>query len=135
MEINQIYINLAVKNVQETKEFWTKLGFTADEQMSNEKGVCIVMKQGQISVMFLQEDYFRTFSEKPVPEAGTIQVLLALGLNSREEVDRMVATAVKNGSSQHEEPQDYNGMYQNSFWDINGYGWNIIYVDSPKLPE
>ncbi|WP_100077231.1 VOC family protein [Chryseobacterium camelliae] len=130
MEINQIYVNLAVKNVQETKEFWTKLGFAADEQLSNEKGICIAMKPGQISVMFLQEDFFRTFSEKPLPVAGTVQILLALSLGSREEVDRLVNMAVENGATQHEEPQDYDGMYQNSFWDINGYGWNIISVDA-----
>jgi len=134
MEINQIFVNLPIKDVQKTKEFWTKLGFKVNEKITDEKAVCIVMSDN-ISVMFLTEEFFRTFSERPVPKGDTTQVLLAIGLNSREDVDSVVNIALANGATQHEEPQDHGWMYQNSFWDINGHGWNVIFTDLSKLPQ
>lgn len=134
MKVNQIYVNLPVKDIPKTKEFWTNLGFAINEQISDERAVCVLMSD-TISVMFLTEDFFETFSERPVPKGDTTQVLVALGLDSREEVDRLVNAAVANGATQHEEPQNQGWMYQNSFWDINGHGWNIIFSDSSQMPS
>lgn len=134
MKANQIYVNLPVKDVQKTKEFWTRLGFAINEQFSDDKAVCVVMKEDHIYIMFLTEEYFQTFSERPVPKGDTTQVLVAIALNSREEVDQVVNTAVENGASQHEEPQDYGWMYQNSFWDLDGHGWNITFADISQMP-
>lgn len=133
MKINQIYVNLPVKNIQKTKDFWTKVGFPVNDQITDEKAVCIVMGEN-IQIMFLQEDYFQTFSERPVPKGDTTQVLLAIGLDSREEVDQVVNAALAHGAYQHEEAQDHGWMYQNSFWDINGHGWNVIFADPSQLP-
>ncbi|KFE97915.1 extradiol dioxygenase [Chryseobacterium luteum] len=134
MQANQIYVNLPVKDVQKTKEFWTRLGFEINEQFSDNKAVCVVIKEDTIYVMFLTEEYFQTFSERPVPKGDTTQVLVSVGLNSREEVDQVVNAAVENGASQHEEPQDYGWMYQNSFWDLDGHGWNITFADMSQMP-
>ncbi len=135
MKVNQIYVNLPVKDVQKTKEFWMKLGFSIHEQFSDERAVCVVLKEESIYCMFLAEEYFQTFSERPVPKGDTTQVLVAIGLDSREEVDKVVNAAVGNGAAQHEEPQDYGWMYQNSFWDINGHGWNVTFSDLSLLPS
>lgn len=134
MKISQMYVNLPVKDIGKTKKFWTALGFSAHEAISDERAFCMVVKEDMMYVMFIEEEYFRTFSEKPLPENGTTQVLLALALNSREEVDRLVNNAVAHGATQHEEPQDYGWMYHNSFWDINGHGWNITFTDPARLP-
>ncbi|HCA09244.1 MULTISPECIES: VOC family protein [Chryseobacterium] len=134
MKANQIYVNLPVKDVQKTKAFWTQLGFEINEQFSDDKATCVVIKEDSIYVMFLTEEYFMTFSERPVPKGDTTQVLVAIGLNSREEVDQVVNTALQNGASQHEEPQDYGWMYQNSFWDLDGHGWNITFADMSQMP-
>ncbi len=134
MKINQIYVNLPVKNIQETKAFWTNLGFSVNEQISDERAVCIIMND-TISIMFLTEEFFETFSERPVPKGDTTQVLVAIGLDSREEVDQVVNAAVANGATQHEEAQDHGWMYQNSFWDINGHGWNVIFADPSQIPS
>ncbi|MDN4013923.1 VOC family protein [Chryseobacterium gambrini] len=134
MKINQIYVNLPVKDVQKTREFWTKLGFPTNDEMSNDQSVCIVMNDNTY-VMFLTEEFFQTFSERPVPKGDTTQVLVAISLDTREQVDQMVNTAVANGATQHEEPQDYGWMYHNSFWDINGHGWNVMFADPSQMPK
>lgn len=134
MKINQIYVNLPVKDVQKTREFWTKLGFPTNDEMSNDQSVCVVMNDNTY-VMFLTEEFFQTFSERPVPKGDTTQVLVAISLDTREQVDQMVNTAVANGATQHEEPQDYGWMYHNSFWDINGHGWNVMFSDPSQMPK
>ena len=134
MKINDVYINLPIKDVEKTKNFWTKLGFSLNEQITDQNAVCVILSDN-INVMFLTEAYFETFSERPVPKGDTTQVLVAIGLNSREEVDKVVNTALENGAYQHEEPQDHGWMYQNSFWDINGHGWNVIFADPSQFSQ
>ncbi len=135
MEINQAYINFAIKDVERTKKFWQALGFSFNEEMTDERAVTVVLKVGQLYAMFITEDFFKTLTEKPLPVPGTSQVVVALSCNSREEIDEVIRLALENGASQHEEPQDYGWMYQNSFWDINGFGWNLTYVDFSKMPD
>ncbi|MDQ1857583.1 VOC family protein [Chryseobacterium sp. WLY505] len=134
MNITDIYVNLPVKDVQKTREFWTKLGFSINEQFSDEKAICVVMKENHIYTMFLKEEFFQTFTNRPFTKGDTTQVLLAIGVNSREEVDGMVKTAIENGGSKYSEPVDYGWMYQSSFADINGHQWEVMHGDVSQIP-
>jgi predicted lactoylglutathione lyase len=133
MKVNYIYVNLPVKDITKTKEFWINLGFKINEEISNDQAVCVSLNENMF-VMFLTEEFFQTFSERPVPEGDTTQVLVAIGMESRAEVDQIVNAAVANGATQHEEAQDHGWMYQNSFWDINGHGWNVMFTDISQMP-
>lgn len=134
MKINQIYVNLPVQDVQKTREFWTKLGFSINEQFSDEKAICVIMKEDHIYTMFLKEEFFQTFTDRPIAKGDTTQTLLAIGVNSREEVDNMVKTAIENGGSKYSESQDHGWMYQNAFSDLNGHQWEVMFADISKLP-
>lgn len=134
MEINQIYVNLPVKDVQKTREFWTKLGFSINEQFSDEKAICVIMKQDHIYTMFLKEEFFQTFTDRPIAKGDTTQTLLAISVNSREEVDEMVKTATENGGSKYNEPRDYGWMYQKTFSDLDGHQWEVLFSDLSQLP-
>ncbi|WP_449397757.1 VOC family protein [Chryseobacterium wanjuense] len=134
MKINQIYVNLPVKDVQKTREFWTKLGFSINEQFSDEKAICVIMKEDHIYAMFLNEEFFQTFTDRPIAKGDTTQTLLAIGVNSREEVDNMVKTAIENGGSKYSESQDHGWMYQNAFSDLNGHQWEVMFADMSKFP-
>ncbi|OCK50896.1 extradiol dioxygenase [Chryseobacterium sp. CBo1] len=134
MEINQIYVNLPVQDVQKTREFWTKLGFSLNEQFSDDNAICVIMKENHIYTMFLKEEYFKTFTNRPVAKGETTQTLLAIGVNSREEVDGMVKTAVENGGSTYSEPQDHGWMYQSAFSDLNGHQWEVMFADPSQFP-
>ena len=129
-----MYVNLPVKDVQKTREFWTRLGFSINEQFSNEKAICVIMKEDHIYAMFLKEEFFKTFTDRPIAKGDTTQTLLAIGVNSREEVDGMVKTAIENGGSKYSEPQDHGWMYQNAFSDLNGHQWEVMFADMYKLP-
>lgn len=135
MKINQIYVNLPVKDVQKTRAFWTALGFSINEQFSDDKAVCVVMKEDHIYTMFLKEEFFQTFTNRPFAKGDTTQVLLAIGVDSREEVDQMVKTAIENGGSKYSEPMDHGWMYQNAFADLNGHQWEVMYADASQIPS
>lgn len=134
MKINQIYVNLPIKDVQKTREFWTKLGFSINEQFSDEKAICVIMKEDHIYAMFLNEEFFQTFTNRPIAKGDTTQTLLAIGVNSREEVDNMVKTAIENGGSKYSEPQDHGWMYQSAFSDLNGHQWEVMFADASQFP-
>lgn len=93
-----------------------------------------VMKKDHIYTMFLKEDFFQTFTNRPFAKGDTTQVLLAIGVNSREEVDQMVKTAIENGGSKYNDPVDYGWMYQNSFADLNGHQWEVMHGDASQMP-
>jgi len=135
MKINEIYVNLPIKDVQKTREFWTKLGFSINEQFSDEKAICVIMKENHIYAMFLKEEFFQTFTNRPFAKGDTTQVLLAIGVNSRDEVDNMVKTAIENGGSKYSEPMDHGWMYQSSFADLNGHQWEVMHADASQLPS
>lgn len=134
MKISQIYVNLPVKDVQKTRAFWTKLGFSINEQFSDDKAVCVVMKEDHIYTMFLKEEFFQTFTNRPFAKGDTTQVLLAIGADSREEVDQIVKTALENGGSKYSETMDYGWMYQSAFADIDGHQWEVMHGDVSQMP-
>lgn len=134
MKVNQIYVNLPVKDVQKTRVFWTQLGFSINEQFSDENAVCVVMNEEYIYTMFLKQEFFQTFTNRPFAKGDTTQVLLAIGVSSREEVDQMVKTAIENGGSKYSEPMDHGWMYQSAFADIDGHQWEVMYGDASQIP-
>lgn len=135
MKINQIYINLPVKDVQKTRAFWTTLGFSINEQFSNDKAVCVVMKEDHIYTMFLKEEFFQSFTNRPLAKGDTTQVLLAIGVERREEVDQMVKTATENGGFKYSEATDHGWMYQNAFADIDGHQWEVMHADPSQFTD
>ncbi len=135
MNVNQIFVNLPVSDIQKTRTFWTKLGFVINEQFSDDNAICVILNEGSIYAMFLQEEYFKTFTNRPIAKGDTTQVLLAIGVNARQEVENMVSTAIANGGTRYSEPQDHGWMYQSSFADLNGHQWEVMYADMSQMNQ
>jgi len=135
MNVNQIFVNLPVSDIQKTRTFWTKLGFVINEQFSDDNAICVILNEGSIYAMFLQEEYFKTFTNRPIAKGDTTQVLLAIGVNARQEVENMVSTAIANGGARYSEPQDHGWMYQSSFADLNGHQWEVMYADMSQMNQ
>jgi predicted lactoylglutathione lyase len=53
----QIYVNLPVKNLNRSVEFFTKLGFTFNPQFTDENATCMIVGEN-IFVMLLVEKFF-----------------------------------------------------------------------------
>ncbi|MBI2559036.1 VOC family protein [Candidatus Woesearchaeota archaeon] len=131
----QIFINLPVKDLDKTIEFFTKLGFKFNPQFTDENATCMIVSD-DIFVMLLVEKFFKTFIKKEICDAKkSTEVLLALAVESRGEVDKMMTDAIKAGGSEPRAPQDHGWMYGRSFEDINGHIWEVFYMDESQMPE
>ena len=125
----KIFVNLPVKDLKKTIEFFTKLDFTFNSQFTDENATCMIVG-GDIFVMLLVEKVFKTFTKKEICDtAKSTEVIVALSAESREKVDQMIDKATKAGGSESRAPQDHGWMYGRSFQDIDGHLWEIIYMD------
>lgn len=125
----RIFVNLPVKNLNKSVEFFTRLGFSFNPQFTDETATCMIVGEN-IFVMLLTEAKFKTFTPKQICDATkSTEVLLALSLASRTEVDDMVRKAVAAGGSTYSEPQDYDFMYSHGFQDFDGHIWEAFFME------
>ena len=132
--VKSIYVNLPVKDLAQTKAFWTKLGFSFNEQFSDDKALCMILNDGLIYSMLITHEFFSTFTSRSIADASTTQVLIAIEVGSKEQVDEIVQSALANGGSRYREPSDHGWMYYDSFADIDGHQWEVMYTDAAKIP-
>ena len=88
--ITNIFVNLPVKDLNKTVEFFTKLGFTFNPQFTDENATCMIVGK-DIFVMLLVEKFFKTFTKKEISDTTkNTEAIVALSAQSREEVDQMM---------------------------------------------
>ncbi len=99
MKNRQIFVNLCVKDLPMSKEFFTKLGFTFNPQFTNDLSACMMVSE-HIFVMLLTEAHFKEFTPKPISDATkSTEVLLCLSCESQAEVKDAVRKAVSAGAA------------------------------------
>nr|WP_315212155.1 VOC family protein [uncultured Flavobacterium sp.] len=132
---SKIFINLAVKDLKKSIDFFTKLGFSFNPQFTDEQATCMIVADN-IFAMLVIEQRFKDFTKKEICNAHkNTEVLIAIDTDSREKVDEMVKTAVDAGGSIYMEPQDHGWMYGHSFADLDGHQWEIMYMDENAIPQ
>ncbi len=131
--VTKIFINLPVRDLNNTIDFFTKLGFKFNPQFTDENATCMIVGE-DIFVMLLVEKFFKTFTKKEICDTSKdTEVIVALSVESREKVDQMINKALESGGKESREPQDHGWMYGRSFEDINKHLWEIIYMDESAL--
>jgi predicted lactoylglutathione lyase len=131
----KIFVNLPIKDLTRTVDFFTKLGFSFNPQFTDENATCMIIGE-DIFVMLLVEKFFKSFTKKEIcdPTKDT-EVIIALSAESREKVDQMINRVIKAGGTESREPQDHGWMYGRSFQDIDGHLWEVIYMDVSALQK
>jgi len=125
----KIFVNLPVKNLNRSIEFFTKLGYRFNQQFTDETATCMIVTD-DIFVMLLTEAKFKTFTPNEICDAKKYtEVLVCLSLDSRAKVDEMVRKAVAIGGTTYNEPQDHGFMYGHGFQDLDGHIWELIYME------
>jgi hypothetical protein len=134
----QIFVNLPVKDLNRSVDFFTKVGYTFNPQFTNDKATCMIIGEN-IYAMLLVEEFFKTFTKKEIADATkTTEVLICLSAESRTEVDDLVGKAILAGGTTASEKQDHGFMYTHSFQDLDGHVWEIMHMDlaaAPPTPE
>src|SRR5262245_61984236 len=125
----KIFVNLPVKDLKKSIEFFTKLGFTFNAQFTDETATCMIVSE-DIYVMLLTHAKFKTFTPKSICDATkSTEVLVCLSWESRKKVDELVRKAVAGGGTTYNEPKDHGFMYQHGFQDLDGHIWELIYME------
>lgn len=132
----QIFVNLPVKDLNKTIEFFTDLGFIFNPQFTDDNATCMIIDEN-IFVMLLVENFFKNFipTKKICDAKKNTEVLVALSAESRKKVDEMTDKAIAAGGSEYRNAQDHGWMYSRAFEDIDGHIWEILYMDESKMTE
>ena len=129
-----LYVTLPIKDLKRSVEFFTALGFAFDQQFSSENGAALVVNDST-RVMLATEPFFSTLTKVPIVDArASTEVLLALSLDSRAEVDELVQKAVAAGAAEGHDPEDLGFMYSRAFVDLDGHQWGVLHMDPSQMP-
>jgi uncharacterized protein len=129
----QVFINLPVKDLRAAKAFYVALGWSINPAYTDENAACVVMGGG-LFAMLHTHDSLKRFTTKSVCDShSSTEVLVAVQVESKEEVDRIVAAALKNGGSAPRPPQDHGFVYYHPFEDIDGHTWEPMWL-APEPP-
>ncbi|MBN8209087.1 VOC family protein [Bacillus sp. NTK071] len=132
---DQLFVNLPVKNLKETVDFFTKIGFEFNPQFTDDNATCMIINENTF-VMLLVEEFFKTFTHKEITDATTnAEAIFAISANSREQVDEIVKKALEAGGKESTEPIDHGFMYGWSFQDINNHLWEVMYMDESRAQQ
>ena len=125
----KIFVNLAVRDLQKSMEFFSTLGFTFNRQFTDDKAACMVISDGAF-VMLLSEPFFKSFTRREQCDTSrSTEALMALSCESRAEVDEIVRKAIDAGGKHAMDPQDHGFMYGWSFYDLDGHHWEVLWMD------
>lgn len=130
----QIFINLAVKDLQQSMDFYTAVGFTNNPQFSDDTAKCMVWSES-IFVMLLTHEKFSSFTAKPIADTkNNVAGLFSLSVNSVEEMNEIMESGIRVGGTEPTEMRDYGFMQQRTLEDFDGHTWEIFFMDMSKIP-
>jgi uncharacterized protein len=131
----KIFVNLPVKDLGESVDFFTQLGFSFDPRFTDEQATCMIVSD-EAFVMLLVEDRFKDFTKKElVDSTKQTEAIVALSAESREQVDELADKALQAGGTPANEPMEMDFMYGRSFQDPDGHLWEVVWMDPSALRE
>ena len=131
----QVFVNLAVSDLDRSRAFFGSLGFTFNPQFSNEQAACMVLT-GDSFVMLLTKDFFKSFTDRAIADSTqSTEALICLSCTSRAEVQALVGKAVEAGGKAHRQPQDHGFMYGHGFEDPDGHIWELAFMEPAAAPK
>lgn len=130
----QVFINLAVKDLQKSMDFYTALGFTNNPQFSDDTAKCMVWNES-IFVMILTHEKFSSFATKPIADTkSNVAALFSLSFNSLDEVNNVMTKGLNAGGTEPTPMKDYGFMQQRTIEDFDGHTWELFYMDMNNMP-
>jgi hypothetical protein len=126
------FINLPVSDLPAATAFFTRLGFSFNADFSNDDAGYMIVNDNT-AVLLVTEPFFETITGTKIADQATSEVALALQVDSREEVDRMVDEARSAGAADpvvQDAEEDF--MYSRGFRDLDGHLWNVLHMITPS---
>jgi predicted lactoylglutathione lyase len=130
-----LFVNLPVADVQRSKVFFAALGFSFNPMLTDETAACMLIGE-QAFVMLLGREKFAQFAKLPIADPRTHTLALyCFSASSRDEVDAVSAAALAAGGSEADGAEDHGFMYSRSFYDLDGHGWQVMWMDPAAVQQ
>lgn len=136
--VKELWLNLPVKDVLQSKQFFTALGFEFNSNYGDsEDSTCLIVGSKKTPVMMFSESMFEKINQLPLTDLSkTSSALYSFDVESREEIDELAINVVKAGGTLFAKPAENQGwMYGCAFTDLDGHRWNALYMDYTKMPK
>jgi uncharacterized protein len=130
-----LFVTLPVADIARSTAFFTSLGFTFNPLFSDESAACMLVGEHAF-VMLGTHEKFAEFSKLPAADPTTHALaLFSFGVASREEVDTVADAAIAAGAIDHDDTEDLGFMYSRSFFDLDGHGWQVMWMDPAAVEQ
>ena len=129
-----LFVNIPVADLERSKAFFSKLGFSYDEAFTSETAACVLVGE-QAFVMLLSRETFAQYAKLPIADPTTHTLALyCFSVSTRDEVDAVSAAALAAGGTEADGAEDHGFMYSRSFFDLDGHGWQVMWMDPAAAP-
>ena len=124
-----LFVNIPVADLGRSKAFFAKLGFSYNPLFTGETAACMMVGE-QACVMLLSRETFAQFAKLPMADPTTHTLALyCFSVSARDEVDTVAEAALAAGGTEADGPEDHGFMYSRSFFDLDGDGWQVMWMD------
>ncbi|AEM69240.1 hypothetical protein Murru_0184 [Allomuricauda ruestringensis DSM 13258] len=131
-----VWLNLPVKDIKKSKEFFKAIGFKENPRHKNAEHLgSFYIGENNFVLMLFPENTFKGFAQNEISDTqkGT-EVLINIDAQNKSEVDTMAKTVQKAGGKIFAEPGESDGwMYAFGFEDLDGHRWSMLYMDMEKM--
>jgi len=132
----KIFVNLPVKDLKKSVNFFSSLGFTFDQRFTDENAACLIIGSGMYAMLLIEDFFKKLIPEKNIANTEkNSEVIIALSAENKEEVNEMINNAIKAGGKEYRKGEDYGWMYTRSFQDMDNHIWEVLYMDENSMPE
>ena len=128
----QIFVNLPIENLKKSVEFFGELGFTFNEQFSDEESTCMIVSE-HIYVMLLEKSKFSQFTSKKIADRETVEALFSFACSSADEVRSLSEKAFSLGAKRVNDPEDMGFMFSWGFEDLDGHMWDLFWMNPDHI--
>ncbi|MFE2578502.1 VOC family protein [Streptomyces sp. NPDC059378] len=130
-----LFVNMPVADLERSKEFFAKLGFGFNPKFTDKTAACMLVGEHAF-IMLLTREKFAEFSKLPIADPRTHALALyCFSASSRAEVDAVGAAALAAGATEADDAEDYGFMYSRSFYDLDGHGWQVMWMDPAAVEQ
>ena len=126
--LNAIFVNLPIENLKNSVAFFTELGFTFNEQFTDEESTCMIVSEN-INVMLLEKRKFSSFTSRKIADKVTTEVTLSFSCSSADEVSSLSEKAFALGAKRVNDPEDHGFMFSWGFEDLDGHMWDLFWMN------
>ncbi|OJY52371.1 MAG: glyoxalase [Pseudonocardia sp. 73-21] len=129
-----LFVNMPVADLERSTAFFAKLGFSFNPAFTDDNAACMLVGE-QAFVMLLSRETFAQHSKLPIADPTTHALALyCFSAPTRDEVDAICDAALAAGGTEADGAEDHGFMYSRSFFDLDGHGWQVMWMDPTAVP-